>query len=491
MNNYKSSLAKNLEACWKDEKCSYHMPGHKHGRGAPPLGIELLGSQVYNADLSEMGGFDYLHAPSSYLKDAQAQAARFFGADQTYFLINGSTAGNIAAILAVAGDKDYILVGRQSHRSVFSGLELSGAVPIYLKPIYHPILQGYFSTDSNFDRSQIPTDANVKAVHVTRPNYYGFCHDLQPFASISNNLQIPLIVDEAHGAHFVLNNNHLPKSALSDGAHISIQSLHKTLGSLTQSSQLHVKGDLIDLRRLSISLQAIQSSSPSALLLLSIDLAISNLIARGDMLINQTVELAQTARECINRLPKLRCYGDEIVGSYGISSFDLTKLVINVKSLGITGFKAARWLAEKCMMNVELADLNHIVCSITIGDNQESISFLLSALTAMTEVEFEIRDSCSSNSLEIPEIPKMEFTPREASQLPVNEVLCREAVGEICAEYLIAYPPGIPIIVPGEVFSAEIFDYVEHLKESGCRIIGPSDLSLKKTLIISKSNRSN
>lgn len=459
------SLAAEIDAYHALERASFHMPGHKQRGGLHPLAGSFFGEKLLRADVSEMGGFDYLHAPTGAMARAQARAAEVFGAAQTFFLVNGSTGGNLAAITAFAGDGDGLLMLRGSHRSVYTAAALAGAVPHYLPMAYDSALDGWFVAEPPATAS-LP--AQLAVIHVTRPNYYGTACDLAPFVEIARHTGAVLIVDEAHGAHFGQHPS-LPASALAQGADIVIQSTHKTLGGLTQASMLHVShGSRADPARLAASLAMLQSSSPSALLTLSLDLAAEHLRARGRVDIARTVALALHVRQSLGRVAGLR-----VVDGAG---WDPTKLVIDVAALGRSGFAAARWLLEHERLNVELADFRRIVCSITIGDSEETCTLLIDALTRFAG-EGSAGDEPKHRRPGLPPPPPRTLTPRAARHAATESVSVGDVLGRTCAEYVIPYPPGIPIVVPGEVLTADVLGALASFRAAGSRIVGPNDAS--------------
>lgn len=469
-----SILESHIKQVLTNERASYHMPGHKGGLGAPERGRTLLGGSVYAADLSELSGFDYLHGASTALVDAQASAAELFGADRTWYLINGATVGNIAAIGATVGDGDAILVARDSHRSVYAGIVVAGAHPIYLSPVRNNPLDGLFGLHLAEVESALDRHPEIRAVHVTSPSYYGFTTSIREIARLAHARKIPLIVDEAHGAHFIFDES-FPPSALSSGADLVVQSPHKTLGSLTQSSLLHAQSTLVDVSRVQAILGMLQSSSPSALLLLSLDLAISEMAQRGRDRWGMALDIARRIRREVNTIDGVRAYDNEIKGSPGISTFDETKIVIDVDGLGTTGFAAARWLKSTYRINPEFADLRRLVFSITIGDTRESEELLVTALRALGSHREHLVEHPNLISLWPTTLPVEHMHLRQAQQQKSLVVTADEATGRTCAEMIVPYPPGVPLLVPGEEISTEVVKSMRQLIDAGCRVVGLSD----------------
>lgn len=454
------------------------MPGHKGGSGAPSLGIEVLGASAYRSDLSELSGFDYLHNARGGVAAAQKRAARLLGADRTWFLVNGATVGNLAALWSVAGDNASVLVPRSSHRSVYGALCVSGARPRYLPPCRNPELDGLFGVSVAQVSAALEDHPELKALHVTSPNYYGFTAPVAELAALAHEHDIPLIVDEAHGSHFAFSPR-FPAPALAAGADLVVQSPHKTLGSLTQSSLLHQRGERIDHFRIGSLLQMLQSSSPSALLLVSLDVALEEMQREGRARWEATIELADHARRSLGAIPGMRAYGAEIVGSPGIDGFDPTKLVVDVSGLDITAFAAAAWLRAHRRVNPEFADLRRLVFSITIGDGPSSIELLIAALAELADRAGDLPGAAGSvDSLWPSEIPELVMSPRKATEAGSEAVELVKSPGRVSGEMVVPYPPGIPLVAPGERITDGIVATIEQLSRAGCQVVGTSDPTL-------------
>jgi arginine/lysine/ornithine decarboxylase len=437
-----------------------HMPGHKRRLGAlHPLAAELLGPAV-TYDVSELGGFDYLHAPAGAIATAQASAAVLFGAGATFFLVNGATAGNQAALLAAAGESGRVAMFRASHRSVYAGVELSGATPRYLEGAFDPVtgLAGFPAAD-DLDRIDEPLDV----VHVTRPTYYGSCVALAPYRRLADRCGALLVVDEAHGTHLAFDER-LPVDGLAAGADVVIQSPHKTLGSLTQSALLHVRRGL-DPAPFAHALGMLQSSSPNASLLVSLDLCLAHLAETHGAGVREAVTRALAARGRLASLPGVTLEGEGLVA--GIDAHDPTKLVLDVSGRGLTGFDA-RDLLQAAGSWVEFADFRRVVGTVTFADDEPVLDAFVRAVEALPMRRGGVPP------LPLPPHGPLELTPRQAASRPATSLPMERAASRVAADYLIPYPPGIPLVVPGERITAEVAAAVDGLRAAGCRVVGPS-----------------
>jgi arginine decarboxylase len=470
-----SSIQQAIDEYHANERHSFHMPGHKQQAAAlHPEAQRIFGAQMVANDLSEMGGFDYLHAPDSSIVVSQQRAAEVFGAAQTWFLVNGSTGGNLAAITALASDDDTVVMLRASHRSVYGGVVLAGANPTYVPMQHNESEDGWFiGNDDLLDTLETSGHgSHVAALHLTRPNYYGMAVDMDRWVETARRLDVPLIVDEAHGSHFAFDKR-LPEAALALGADITIQSTHKTLGGLTQASMLHVsERGLRWAERLGRSAQQLQSSSPSALLTISLALAAEHMRAEGTKLVGQAVDFGEHVSASL--AAPLRGVRIEKLAT------DPTKVVIDVRPISMTGFAAAQWLRSERKLWVELADQHRIVCSITLGDTRASVDALLDALNELSTQRGTAAGQLSPQWV----TSQRALPPRRALQAKVESVPLAQSVDRVVAEYLIPYPPGIPLAVPGEVLTAEVMTTLLQYQSIGSRIVGPTDGSLATLLVV-------
>jgi arginine decarboxylase len=463
----------------------FYTPGHKRGLGMNPLLTNPWGDRVLGWDLPELPGLDNLHAPSGAIESAQLLAADIFGAHQTWFSVNGSTAGVIAAILATCGDGDKIILPRNIHSSAISGIIHAGAVPVFVNPSYERELDLAHSITPAAVKFALEQHPDAKTVMMVYPTYYGAGGDLGAIAEIVHSYDLPLLVDEAHGAHFGFHPD-LPPSALSLGADLSVQSTHKLLGALTQSAMVHVRGSRIDRDRLSRCLRSIQTTSPSYLLLASLDAARQQMALQGKKLMSQTIELANIARAQISQIEGLSVV--ELNSTTpGCKYFDPTRLTVTVTGLNLTGFAADEILTDRLGVVAELPSLRHLTFIISLGNTLADIDRLVAAFT---ELATNYRQDLT---IELPTIsPPSEIltttamTPRQADRSPHLRVSIAAAVGKISAESICPYPPGIPIVMPGEIVTAEALDYLRQVLDLGGEIAGCSDLDLATIAIVDR-----
>ena len=479
----KTPLLETLKTLANRPDAAFYAPGHKRGNGMNLLLQNLFGSQVFKADLPELPELDNLFAPAGVIESAQELAAEAFGAEQTRFLVNGSTGGIIASIWATCRSGDKIIVPRNVHQSVISGLIFSGAIPVFLQPEYNPDWDLAYSITPQAVETALKQHSDIKAVLMVYPTYQGICGDIQKIAKITHQYNIPLLVDEAHGPHFHFHSD-LPLAALTDGADLVVQSIHKVLGAMTQASMLHIQGDRIDRNRLNQALQMIQSSSPSYLLLASLDAARQQMATQGQELMTQTLNLAKKARILLEKIPGISVLNQPEIQGDSFTALDPTRLSVNVSNLGLTGYQADEILHQQWGVTAELPNLKHLTFIISLGNTEADIEQLVNGFTQLSTLS---NSPTISPQFPLPPMfsPILEISPRKAFEAANEQRSVDGCVGCISAEMVCPYPPGIPILMPGEQISASAINYLQKVLSVGATITGCSDPSLE-TLKICK-----
>lgn len=484
LNQNQTPLIDALKTSISRPHAPFYTPGHKRGAGISPILTDLIGKDVFRADLTELTELDNLFTPESAILAAQELAAEAFGAEKTWFLVNGSTCGIEAAIIATCGINDKIILPRNVHSSVISGLILSGAIPIFINPEYDEDLDISHSITPEDLIETLAKNPDAKAVLIVYPTYYGVCGDLKSIAQITHQYNIPLIVDEAHGAHFHFH-SHLPTSALAAGADLTIQSIHKTLGAMTQSSMLHIQGNRINIDRLNKALQLVQSTSPSFILLASLDAARQQMAINGEKLMSQTLQLAETARNQISQIPSLSVLEIHKINKYGFFDLDKTRLTVNVANLGLTGF-AAEDMLNGMGVTPEFSSLQNLTFIISLGNNKSDIYELVQGFKTLTQIpqltsQYKI---CKyKNYVMFDHI--LCISPREAFFADSETLPLERTLDRICAENICPYPPGIPVLMPGELITKPALEYLQKIQSLGGFISGCADSNLSSLKVIS------
>jgi lysine decarboxylase len=454
----------------------FHMPGHRGGQACPDVVREWLG-EAMRLDATGVLGLDDLHQPGGVLQMAQELAARCFGADHTFFLVNGTSAGVHAMILATCSPGDRILVARNLHKSALAGLILSGAHPVYVQPELDAEFGISMGVEAATIARALQTHSGVRAVLVVNPTYYGVTADLQAIADVVHRHDIPLLVDEAHGPHFRFHPD-LPTPALEAGADAAAQGIHKILSGLTQASLLHLRGPRVDPTRMADVLRVLQSTSASYLLMASLDAARAQMVREGRQLWDRALELAALLRERVRAIPGLKTFGRERAGSPGFHDLDPTKVTVHVAGLGVTGPEAEHTLRYRYGIQAEMSDLYNLLFIVGYGNTREEILQLADALAALA-YQAAGKGSSRPSLPPLPPVPPLEVLPREAFFRPSRPVPLERARGHISAETVTCYPPGIPVLGPGEVVTPDVLDYLLAIRTAGLRISGPADPDLR------------
>lgn len=484
LNQNRAPLYEAVVGYARKKKISFHTPGHKHGSAIPSAFRRFAGDAVFDMDLTLLAEVDSLHDPVSVIRDAQLLAAQAYGADAAFFLVNGSSAGNQTMILATCRPGDQVIIPRNCHQSVLSGILLAGCEPVFMRPEINPELAIYTNVTVGEVEQALRRYPKAKALLVTSPTYHGIAADVKRIAKLVHAAGLPLLVDEAHGPHFKFHEE-LPRSAMDCGADMCVQSTHKILAGMTQASLLLAKSKHIDLSRVSKVLKILTTTSPSYILMSSIDTARRQMAMDGHRLLSRALRLARKAREEINDIVGLRCFGREVIGLAGIHDLDETKLTVAVGGLGMSGYEVAGILNKKFDIQVEYADLFSVFLLVSFGNTDYEIRKLKLAFRYVSQKAAGRRKKTQAYRWGLPGFqPRPAMNPRKAMFSDTTRLPIAKAIGRISAESVAPYPPGIPLIVPGERVSREVVEALVTLKNAGARIQGPQDSSLKTLKVV-------
>ncbi|KAH9617076.1 hypothetical protein KSS87_019885 [Heliosperma pusillum] len=472
-----------LKESAKQNAATFHFPGHNRGLAAPSSLTQLIGHTPFLHDIPELPQLDNLFAPQHPLLQAQQQAAHLFRAHHTWFLVGGTTCGIQAAIMGTCNPGDTLIIPRNSHLSAISAIVLCGVVPKYIFPQYDHHWDIATSVEKAIQELELD-GRRPAAVFITSPTYHGICSNLREISRACHLHGIPLIVDEAHGAHFGFHPE-LPMSALQQGADLAVQSTHKVLCSLTQSSMLHLSGKLVDRERICRCLQTLQSTSPSYLLLASLDAATAQLRENPSSLFHKPIHLATKAKNTITQLPGISVLNFPVF--FEPPRIDPLRVTIGVSELGLSGFAADEILYNDHKIVSELVGSNSITYAFTPGTCEEHVARLLIGFRNLSSCFFQHNQSKKqgmkkTNYNPLTEID-MQLTPREAFFANKRKISIEKAVGKICGELICPYPPGIPVMIPGEVISQTALDNLLQSKANGAEISGASDPLLSSLVI--------
>lgn len=453
----------------------FDVPGHKHGKGITEL-ADFLGKKVLEVDVNSMKPLDNLNKPTGVIKEAEELAADAYSADYACFLVNGTTSSVQGMIMTVCKPGDKIILPRNVHKSVINAIILSGSIPVYIQPEINENLGIAMGVSYASVEKAIKENSDAKAILIINPTYYGATSDIEKISKLAHNHGIAVLVDEAHGAHFAFHSE-LPSSAITMGADIVAVSSHKTGGSLTQSSMILSNSGIVKPEEIRTAVELTQTTSASYLLMTSLDVSRKNLAINGENLLGKALELSRYARNEINKIEPFYAFGKEIINGNGVCDFDETKLGVNVSEIGLTGFEVYDLLRDEYNIQVELGDVNNILAIVSIGDDKESVDKLINSLK-------DISKKYKGTKIEIDKTPILEnpelvLAPRDAYYTSKKEVPWEQSEGLISGEFVMAYPPGIPIIVPGEKITKHMISYVEVLKRQKTLIQGPEDDDIK------------
>lgn len=475
-----TSLLERLKAYQESDMYPFHMPGHKRRKNQ---GFAREFPNPFCVDITEIEGFDNLHHPEGILKESTEWAASVYGADRTYYLVNGSSCGILSAICGTTNNSDTILLCRNSHKSAYHGVFLNHLRTIYIYPqiVEDYCVQGGLLPDEI--ENMLKTHVDIRAIFVVSPTYDGIVSNIEKIAKIAHKYKIPLIVDEAHGAHFRYGKE-LPASALELGADVVIQSLHKTLPSFTQTALLHVKEGLVDVERIERYLHIFQSSSPSYVFMAGIENCIRWMEEDKGRQMEVFAKKVLAMRQRLGGMKGLKLMDRDIIGRSGVFDLDWSKVVISTRDLPMSGVELDRMLRERYHLEMEMCSEDYVTAITTFADTGEGLARLEEALMEIDRELWEMGKRRGNKDVWRPLEPEIAMTIYEAMNRKAESVSLEECQGRISGEYVYVYPPGIPIVAPGEVLSQEVLDMIRTYRDMGLSVQGTRDPAVKQMDVV-------
>ncbi len=473
-----------LEALEKFKKMRivpFDVPGHKRGRGNKAL-RDFLGEKCLSVDVNSMKPLDNLCHPVSVIKQAEELAADAFGANHAFFMVGGTTSAVQTMILTACKRGDKIILPRNVHRSAINAMILCGAVPIYINPQMDKQLGISLGMSVDDVKRAIRENPDAKAVLVNNPTYYGICSNLKEIIKIAHEHKMLVLADEAHGTHFYFNKR-LPLAAMHAGADMAAVSMHKSGGSLTQSSFL-LTGEGVSAGYVHQIINLTQTTSGSYLLMSSLDISRSNLAVYGSEIFDFVIDLVDYARQEINQIGDYYAYAEEKINGDSIYDFDTTKLAIYTLPVGLAGIEVYDLLRDEYDIQTEFGDIGNLLAYVSVGDRAKDIERLVSALAEIRRIyKKDHRGMLEAEYIS----PKVMCAPQDAFYSDKVSLPLDESVGKVCSEFVMCYPPGIPILAPGELITPEILEYIHYAKDKGCSMTGPEDMEIKRLNVIKES----
>ena len=458
-----------LERFRKKRVVPFDVPGHKRGRGNPEL-TEFLGQKCVGVDVNSMKPLDNLCHPVSVIREAEELAADAFGAAHAFLMVGGTTSSVQTMVLTACKRGDEIILPRNVHRSVLNALVLCGAIPVYVNPEVDQRLGISLGMRREQVEKAIKEHPKAVAVLVNNPTYYGICSDLRAIVKMAHDAGMLCLADEAHGTHFYFGGG-LPVSAMAAGADMAAVSMHKSGGSLTQSSLL-LTGKNVNWEYVSQIINLTQTTSASYLLMSSLDISRRNMALRGRESFRKVAEMAEYARAEINDIGGYYAYGKDMVNGGSVYDFDVTKLSVYTRGIGLAGIEVYDLLRDEYDIQIELGDIANILAYISIGDRIQDIERLVGALADVKRLYS--KDPAQMLNTEYIN-PTVLVSPQAAFYAEKKCMPIRETAGKICGEFVMCYPPRIPILAPGEMITPEIIEYIIYAKEKGCSMQGTED----------------
>ena len=450
----------------------FDVPGHKRGKGNPEL-RDFLGAQCMSIDVNSMKPLDNLCHPVSVIKEAEGLAAEAFGAANAFFMVGGTTSSVQAMILTACKRHDKIILPRNVHRSVITAIILSGAIPVYINPDINNELGIGLGLPVSAIVKAVAENPDAKAILLNNPTYYGICSNLMEITRIAHEHGMLMLVDEAHGTHFYFSGG-FPVSAMAAGADMASVSMHKSGGSLTQSSLL-LLGPNVNAGYARQVINLTQTTSGSYLLLSSLDLSRKYMALHGAEIFESVGGMAQYARDEINKIGDYYAFSGELINGDSVFAFDITKLSVHTLNVGLSGIETYDILRDEYDIQVEFGDIGNLLAYVSIGDRRQDLERLISAFAEIRRLYKRDRAGMLSQEYISPDLAVM---PQEAFYSNKRSLPILESAGHICCEFVMCYPPGIPILAPGERITEDIVEYIRYAKEKGCFLTGPEDMTI-------------
>lgn len=473
LNQDRAPIHDALERFRKMRVVPFDVPGHKRGRGNAEL-TAFLGEKCVGVDVNSMKPLDNLCHPISVIREAEELAAEAFGAAHAFLMVGGTTSSVQSMVLSVCKRGDEIILPRNVHRSVINALVLCGAIPVYVNPeVDHRLGISLGMKRSQVEKA-IKEHPNAVAVLVNNPTYYGICSDLKAIVEMTHKAGMLCLADEAHGTHFYFGEN-LPISAMAAGADMAAVSMHKSGGSLTQSSFL-LAGPNMQEGYIRQIINLTQTTSGSYLLMSSLDISRKNLALHGKEVFETVVKMAEYAREEVNAIDGYYAFGKELINGDSIYDFDPTKLSIHTLDIGLAGIEVYDLLRDDYDIQIEFGDLGNILAYLSIGDRNQEVERLVSALADIRRRYYKDPSGMLTQEYIDPEVVN---SPQEAFYAEKESLPIEDTEGRICSEFVMCYPPGIPILAPGEKITKDILTYINYAKEKGCNMTGPADPEIR------------
>ncbi len=469
-NHQKAPLYEALTAYGlKANAVPFDVPGHKFGKAIPTQFKDDVGEAIFKLDVNSMKELDSLSNPTGVIKEAESLAADLFCADHAFFLVNGSTSGVQKMILSTCSDGDKIILPRNIHKSAFNAIILSGAHPIYIDPVIDETSGVSMGVRTNDIKQAIDSHPDAKAIFILHPTYFGYTSDLKAIIDYAHQKDIAVLADQSHGSHFSLHPD-FPTSAIALGADMATISMHKTGGSLTQSSILLHNNGIVPFSRVRSTINIFQTSSASYLLLASLDIARKQLALEGKDRFERLLNLVKLAAKKLNKLKGIDVLGSDHLDGDAMHSFDPTKLTINMSAFGMSGFKVYDYFKTHYNIQLELGETHVVLAVVSLGDDETSLNTLVEAFTDFSKTH-KLSDKDAVKSVQL-QTPEMVYTPRHAFFKPSMLIDLNKSVGMISADSIMVYPPGIPLVVPGEKITERIIKDYEYLNRENNILIG-------------------